>query len=127
MVGRISRSELATLTSLTPAQVAEGIRLGFVREDSEKEAEIDYPLYSSVFVSNKKAFDLWKYILVRKAYDKFSDKYDELFKEVSDIAVAFDYPDDVNDLIYFMPSSEDESSPKRLREKIASYVRSHKL
>jgi hypothetical protein len=122
MIKKIAKHFVQTLADVPSSEIAWAIEKGIVARSIEDEAnDLDYPIYDEAYDLSSSRYDVWKHLLTARVVREQGQNMRNVFEEVAEIAAAFGYPEDMNELIYYMPTIE-ENSEETLMKRILAYA-----
>lgn len=122
MIKKLAKRFVETQADVPISEIAWAAERGLVATSANEEnSSLIYPIYDDKYDVSSSQYDVWKRLLVARSLCELRPHPRRLFEEVADIAVAFGYPEDMKELIYFMPTSE-ESSEEILLNRIVEYA-----
>jgi hypothetical protein len=121
MIKKLNSQFFKGIVDIPCEEIAWAIEKGIVsNSDNDNSDFVSYPIYDDDYNISLPNYDIWKRLLVLRAVRDFQQDPQQLFEEVAEIAVAFGYPSDMNNLIYYMPA-EEGGSEEVLMKRIMEY------
>jgi hypothetical protein len=122
MIKKLTKELVQTLADVPNSEIAWAAERGMLSTiEGDEESYIAYPIYDDEYDVTSSRYKIWKQIFVARTLRELWGCPRRIFEDVADIAVAFGYPEDMRNLIYFMPA-EGEASEETLLARIVNYV-----
>jgi hypothetical protein len=124
MIKKLRKQFVQNIAEVTCTEIEWAIRHGIVSASAgDDESPISSPIYEDSYDASSRDYDIWKQLLVVRSLHDSGGSTTLVFEDVAEIASAFGYPEDMNELIYYMPTQE-EGSEDKLIKKIVEYASS---
>jgi hypothetical protein len=122
MIKKLAKPFVQMLASVPSSEIAWAMGRGIVGTSTDDEVNsLNSPVYDDEYDVSSPRYDIWKRLLTARSIQDHGKDIRSIFEEVAEIAVAFGYPDDMNELIYYMPATG-ESSEETLMKRILEYA-----
>jgi hypothetical protein len=122
MIKKLNKQFVETHADLPPSEIAWAAKRGLVATSADDEnTSLAYPIYDDKYDISSSRYDVWKRLFIARILRDLRQEPRRLFEEVADVAVAFGYPEDMKELVYFMPATG-EGSEEILLKRIVKFA-----